>query len=306
MVRTAVREVCSEAVAQRLRWRVRETLHAGGDCSILTLRLLDHPSRSRTSVPDPPMLDGLMERLRPLIRRSDVTELEPGLGVAIVLRGANKNGAQAAYLRLRDALASHAAPGEVTHKVALGYVAGAADWSTELALDTAIRQAWKPRTVVATLLSAGGRERIAEALGPDGHIYSTHAPRSRRSSAAAARDAAALAGTRQSHLRLLPSERPAVVESEPLRERARTLGVPFVKLPARLPAGCRRALTLEMASQLRAVPIGRTRGMLTVAMNDPRDEQAVLRIGVATGLTIFPVLAAPDDIERALRQITPV
>ena len=61
-----------------------------------------------------------------------------------------------------------------------------------------------------------------------------------------------------------------------------------------------------MATQLRAVPIGRTRGMLTVAMNDPRDQQAVLRIGAATGLTIFPVLAAPDDIERALRQIASV
>lgn len=297
MVRTAVRETCSAEVAQRLRARVSDTLREGGECSILTLRVVDQP-RGRASALFTPTVDALMERLRPLIRRSDATELDAALGVAIVLRGADKDGAQAAYLRLRDALASHAAPGEVTHKVALGYSAGDADWNNDCALDRAIHLAWKPRTIVATLLTHAGRERIAQALGPDGHIYST---RPRR--AAGVGVAASSATARQGHLRLLPVERPAAVETEPLRARAHTLGVPFVKLPQRLPVACRRALTPEMAMQLRAVPIGRTRGRLTVAMNDPCDQQAVLRIQAVTGLTIFPVLAAPDDIERALRQI---
>ena len=303
MVRTAVREACSVEVAQRLRSRVTAALREGEECSILTLRVLDQ-QRTRASL-TVPSADALMERVRPLIRRSDSTEVDATLGIAIVLRGADKDGAQAAYLRLRDALASHAAPGEVTHKVALGFVAGATDWTTEFALEHAIQLAWKPRTIVATLLSHAGRERMAQALGPEGHIYSTRSSHARRSAAAAVPSGPSSA-ERQSHLLLLPVERSGAVETEPLRERAHTLGVPFVKLPQRLPVACRRALTAEMATQLRAVPIGRTRGMLTVAMNDPRDQQAVLRLGAATGLTIFPVLAAPDDIERALRQIASV
>lgn len=303
MVRTAVREACSEEVAQRLRWRVTETLREGSECSILTLHVLDQSARARAALAAAPPVESLMERLRPLIRRSDFTELDPRLGIAIVLRGADKDGAQAAYLRLRDVLASHAAPGEITHKVALGYVAGTIGWANECALNDAIRQAWKPRTIVSTLLTSAGRERIAEALGPDGHIYSTQPARARRSVATGVVVSSSPAA-RQSHLRLLPIERTNGTESEPLREQAHALGVPFVKLPQRIPVSCRHTLAPDVAMQLHAVPIGRTRGMLTVAMNDPCDQQAVLRLGAATGLTIFPVLAAPDDIERALRQIT--
>jgi hypothetical protein len=43
--------------------------------------------------------------------------------------------------------------------------------------------------------------------------------------------------------------------------------------------------------------------MLTVAMHDPRDIAAVTRLSAVTGLTIFPVLAAPDELERALRHL---
>ena len=305
MVRTAVRESCSEEVAQRLRWHVLESRRAGAVCSILTLHVLDHAVRTRATPREAPPVESLRERLRPLIRHSDITEMDPRLGMAIVLRGADKDGAQAAYLRLRDALASHAVPGEITQKVALGYASGSNEWDADCALDGAIRQAWKPRTVVATVLSHAGRERIAEALGPDGHVYSTRPAQTRGPTAVTvtAATSATTTSTRQSHLRLLPVERTGGPESEPLRDRARTLGVPFVKLPSRLPVACRRAFSAEVALQLRAVPIGRTRGMLTVAMNDPLDQQAVIRLGAVTGLTIFPVLAAPDDIERALRQI---
>ncbi|MGH2484488.1 MAG: hypothetical protein ACRDHE_00610 [Ktedonobacterales bacterium] len=298
MVRTAVRESCSEEVAQRLRWHVLESRSEGAECSILTLHVLDHAVRTRAVPSDAPPVEALHERLRPLIRHSDITETDPRRGMAIVLRGADKDGAQAAYLRLRDALASHAVPGEITQKVALGYACGSNEWDADCALEGAIRQAWKPRTIVATVLSHAGRERIAEALGPDGHVYSTRPARARKSAITSVSVAmpATTTTTRQSHLRLLPIERAGGSESEPLRDRARMLGVPFVKLPSRLPAACRRAFSAEVALQLRAVPIGRTRGMLTVAMNDPLDQQAVMRLGVVTGLTIFPVLAALEDI----------
>jgi hypothetical protein len=113
----------------------------------------------------------------------------------------------------------------------------------------------------------------------------------------------ATAHDRRKHLWLLPAERPGSPEDEELRAKARSLGVPYVTIPARLPAACRRAVPAGLAHELRAVPIGRTRGMLTVAMHDPRDIAAVTRLSAETGLTIFPVLAAPDELERALRHL---
>jgi hypothetical protein len=116
----------------------------------------------------------------------------------------------------------------------------------------------------------------------------------------------ATSATGARHLRLVrrdTREAPREQEGEALRERARALGVPFVRLPSRLPASARRAFSPEMARELRAVAIGRTRDTLTVAMYDPCDSAAVLRLRAATGLSIFPVLAAALEIENALGQL---
>ncbi len=88
--------------------------------------------------------------------------------------------------------------------------------------------------------------------------------------------------------------------SATLRRRAEAVGAPFIHLPARLTLVCQRAIPYELASELRAIPIGRTRTTLTVAMEHPQDGQALRRLRLATGLSIFPVLGAPDEIERAL------
>lgn len=105
------------------------------------------------------------------------------------------------------------------------------------------------------------------------------------------------------HLRLVASQPMGLPEFEALRALARTMGVPFVRMPAHLPRACRTALQPAVACELRAVPIGRTRGTLTLAMHDPGDTEALQRVRALTGLSIFPVLAAPDEIDRALRQI---
>jgi hypothetical protein len=76
-----------------------------------------------------------------------------------------------------------------------------------------------------------------------------------------------------------------------------------VRLPPRLPASARRALSPELARELRAVAIGRARDTLTVAMDDPADAAAVLRLRASTGLAIFPVLATAEEIEHALGQL---
>lgn len=88
-----------------------------------------------------------------------------------------------------------------------------------------------------------------------------------------------------------------------MRERALALGVPYVELPSHVSSACRRAVAPALARELRVVPIGRTRGTLTVAMGDPADSAAVQRLGVETGLSIFPVLASPDALNRALSQL---
>ena len=80
--------------------------------------------------------------------------------------------------------------------------------------------------------------------------------------------------------------------------------MPYARIPPCLPATCRRAIAPELARALRAVPIGRTRGVLTIAMQNPTDTRTVLRLRGATGLTVFPVLADADEIERALAQLT--
>jgi len=99
--------------------------------------------------------------------------------------------------------------------------------------------------------------------------------------------------------------RPAMddVEYGDLRARAQALGVPYIRPPARIPPACRRALPPGLARALRAVPIGRTRHALTVAMDDPRNAAAILRLRAATGLAIFPVLAPAAEIERALARL---
>lgn len=111
-------------------------------------------------------------------------------------------------------------------------------------------------------------------------------------------------GAQRGHLRLVVSQQQvALPEIDALRALARTLGVPFVRMPAHLPRTCRITVHPTVACELRAVAIGRTRGTLTVAMHDPSDTDAIQRLRALTGLSIFPVLAAPDEIDRALRQI---
>jgi GGDEF domain-containing protein len=106
------------------------------------------------------------------------------------------------------------------------------------------------------------------------------------------------------HLRLVPREQGlSEHEADALRRRASALGVPYMRLPPRLDADIRRALPPALARELRAVPVGRNRFVLTVAMEHPGDANAMLRLRAVTGLAIFPVLAAAAEITRALAQL---
>jgi Type II secretion system (T2SS), protein E, N-terminal domain len=65
--------------------------------------------------------------------------------------------------------------------------------------------------------------------------------------------------------------------------------VPFMQLPAQLPARLKHLIPYDIALELRCVPVGRDHQYLTVAMADPNNIGTVHRLREITGLTIFPV-----------------
>jgi len=94
-------------------------------------------------------------------------------------------------------------------------------------------------------------------------------------------------------------------EQEELPKLARRLGIPYLALlPNRLPQRVLHVLNAHLARELRCCPLGRERNTLTVAMLDPRDDQALERLRQETGLRIFPVLTHPEALETALSQFS--
>lgn len=144
----------------------------------------------------------------------------------------------------------------------------------------------------AALARRGSHPSLPEQIGvPEGNVSS------------ADEVAAQQRPLQRGHLRLVASQHMTLPEIEAMRSLARAMRVPFVRMPAHLPRSCRSVVHPTIACELRAVPIGRTHGTLTMAMHDPTDTDALQRLRALTGLNIFPVLAAPDEIDRALRQI---
>jgi len=312
MACTSQRWGCGEGLAERLRWHTLASLRQGTECSLLIFRPLEHaPSAEKSHHADAcVLLPALAERIRPYIRRTDTIELDERNAVAVVLQAVGREGAHAAFGRLRDLLATPPLPGDRTFAITIGYATGTTGASTlddERATAATVRDAWKPRVLLRVALActqARSTPRTDEAaprpFSAEERELETSVP---LPVAAPTRSPRAIRSLRQSHPRLTALDSPGQPVDEDLRERARALGVPFVQLPSRLPASCRAAITPELAHELHAVPIGRSRSVLTVAMDDPRDSAAVLRLRSATGLAIFPVLAAPDELERALRQL---
>lgn len=85
---------------------------------------------------------------------------------------------------------------------------------------------------------------------------------------------------------------------------ARKMGIPYLSLlPRQLPPGVKCLVSLQLAQELNCYPVGRERNMLTVAMSNPQDNQALKRLQKETGLNIFPVLAHPQELQTALKQL---
>ncbi len=93
-------------------------------------------------------------------------------------------------------------------------------------------------------------------------------------------------------------------DQEELPRLARKLGIPYlIFLPSRPPRRVLQVFSTRLAQELRCYPVGRERNMLTVAMLNPQDHQALERLHKETGVLIFPVLTHPQALETALKQL---
>ena len=299
-----------KALLLRLQEHIATTAQTGAGCGMIVIRPTDR-SRSTTvrAGSARPVMQLVADKIRTAIRRDDIVDVHESTGIAILLRGGGVIGARAVMARLKDMLQESPAPTRHKLHLSLGYSAieidGTADCDESL-----VRTAWKTRAVVTSVLhpaqsGAGfggqhpGPVLVAASLFPDESAAIVAEGHS--APPAVAPPPTGRSGPR-SRISLITSP-PARADLEQLRKRAQTLGVPLAEVPTRLPSSCRRVIRRELAVELQAVPIGRTRGVLTVAMNDPQDSVAVVRLRDATGMTIFPVLATLADIERAWAQL---
>lgn len=85
---------------------------------------------------------------------------------------------------------------------------------------------------------------------------------------------------------------------EPLTDRVQ--GIPFMRIPRRLPAHLKRLVPHTLALELRCAPVGRDHNCLTVAMANPADMQTIYRLREVTGMMIFPVSCDIAALETLL------
>jgi hypothetical protein len=311
MARTPRSVSADPSLRHRLRWHATQSLRRGIACSILILQPLgpedERAVRTRAGAASDAEgaispLGQVTARLRPLLRRTDVVEVEEGVAIGVLLPGADADGVRAVHQRLIHAFdqcaqtnATGAAVG--TLRLAMGYASAAVveGASIPAVAREMVSIASVPRLMLVLSISA---TRFPRAVTEEDSASTLPAGESRPERRA---------GTRH-RLRLLPPEigvGAAVEARETLRQHADTLGVPYVALPTHVSHGLRCIINAPLARELRAVPIGRTRGVLTVAMQNPGDIAAMQRLAAATGLTIFPVLAAADELDRALAELAP-
>jgi len=287
MTRSTQRSGCSVELTDRLRWYVHQASRTGSaHCAMLVLRPVESPEKS--AVPGWAM-SGLAARLRSHIRHGDAIETDGTRALVVILPGASLQGAHAVFMRVRELLSTTPAESDGVMVAAIGYASAARSALEADAVDTLLQAACQPRTLLTVSLTRPLSEL-------------THsAPLATRSDHELLPEPER--GVSRATLQLVRSIHTPDDVTTTLRDSARALGVPFVRLPARLPVNCRDMITVDLARELCAVAIGRSGNTLTVAMRDPRDAAAVLRLRAATGLAIFPVLADGDDLVRVIDEL---
>ena len=293
-------------LSQRLQWHAGQSLRRGVGCSVMVLqplqdqdhrrvRALAHEAGERDTAPT--TLEWVAARLRPVLRHHDLIEVKDGTGIGIVLQGADGAGARAVHRRISQALSTPdgpTAPGALIERLQLAVGIASGVPSASRRIPVLVRDMLAMASVPDQSLAC----LVAQRQCGDGPRRRGRAP-----AQITARSASPGARPRSAGIRTMPilnSSNPDDEETERLRLRANALGIPYMTLPERVPESLRRLLGADLLRELRAVPVGRTRGILTVAMHDPTDRAAIDRLASASGLTIFPVLANQRDLARTL------
>jgi hypothetical protein len=207
----------------------------------------------------------LLSILRPMVRKTDCVFLQENT-LYFVLRAANQQGGSIVETRLWEALLWRVH--NMTEKEFLRPVSLTIGHSGYQESNASIEESIEAANVISLRYNWQGEKTARKA------------PR---------------------HLPALPS---TTEDESELPELARKLGIPYLSLlPQKLPAGLQRLVNPSLAQELRCFPIGRERNMLTVAMQNPQDNEALNRLHEETGLLIFPVLAHPETLQHALEQL---
>ncbi|MBI3333507.1 MAG: Flp pilus assembly complex ATPase component TadA [Candidatus Omnitrophica bacterium] len=85
---------------------------------------------------------------------------------------------------------------------------------------------------------------------------------------------------------------------------SRALGLPTVSLSKmELDPGLGKLVSRKIAFHYQMVPVSRLGNQLTVAMADPLNLLALDHLSQATGLSLSPFIATPEDVQEALRRL---
>ena len=207
----------------------------------------------------------LLSILRPMVRKTDCVFLQ-GNTLYFVLRAANQQGGSIVETRLWEALLWH------VHNMTEN------EFARPTSMTTGHSGYQESNASIEESIEAANVTSLR--YNWQGEKPSRKAPR---------------------HLSVLP---PTTEDESELPALARKLGIPYLSLlPQKLPAGVQRLVNPSLAQELRCFPIGRERNMLTVAMQNPQDNEALNRLHEETGLLIFPVLAHPATLQHALEQL---
>ena len=101
------------------------------------------------------------------------------------------------------------------------------------------------------------------------------------------------------------AEKPLLTKDEncavaPSREVSTS--IPFMQLPAEIPARLKQLIPYDLALTLHCVPVGRNHRCLTVAMTNPTSREDIRRLQMVTHMTIFPVSCEEDALNVLLEQ----
>jgi len=239
-------------------------------------------------------LCGLVEHLRPLVRKTDGVFLL-GKTSYFLLPGADQQGAQIVQSRLWEAMLWYINHSEVVvdaralraRNITISHSAYPVPYGD-------IGKFIKGASKVALRFELQLERSTRKAVRPH------QSSRQDATSGVQVPAKSALAASKQ-HDSL---EQQGRDKSEELPVLARKLGIPYLTLlPKKLPGDLQQLVNPQLARELHCYPLGRERDILTVAMLNPQDSSVLDRLQRETGLHIFPVLTHPDALKTALEQL---